>query len=69
MLKTKLQVKNPGLASIVYKWFDKNPAMSADKSPRIITKNVVTGTGINDDVVSDDQQVMTKTYTNQLLEN
>ena len=40
--------------------------MSADKSPRIITKNVVTGTGINDDVVSDDQQVMTKTYTNQL---
>ena len=43
--------------------------MYADKSPRIITKNVVTGTGINDDVVSDDQQVMTKTYTNQLLEN
>ena len=28
----KLQVQNPGLASIVCKWFDKNPAMYADKS-------------------------------------
>ena len=43
--------------------------MYADKSAWIITKNVVAGTRINDDAVSDGQQVITKTYTNQLLEN